>query len=355
MTILRLAAALSVVSLVVVGCAGGASSGVVGSTPRAVTGSATTASPSAAPAVTVTRDVRFATAPPDLASWSDPLMDVYAPDGAQALPLVVLLPAHATTKDDSPAYAQLATAIAERGAVAVVANWSQLVDPSTAFTDPTAFSELSALGQSMAGCAVSYAVAHAGDHGADPSRLVLAGELFGANAASMVALGSPDPLPGCGASADWTATGLAGVNDDWLALFPAFDGVPAAAVEGQSPWGLLDDSAPMPVVLVTTQAGQDASTRCGERDAAWMADRDPSGAMRARLDQVQAYADGCVDDADEARAMAAELATHPGFTARAFHLANDDGGTQSDPGAHLQRLGASDLADLADAVVALTR
>ena len=190
--------------------------------------------------VTVTSDVRFADASPDLALWSDPVLDVYSPQGANNLPLVVLLTPHGFTKDNPPTV-QLANGVAEQGAVVVVANWSQQEDPPETFEDPAALTEMARMAQSVAGCAVAFAASRAGEFGADPSRLVLVGELYGANTASMVALGTADPSPGCLASTtEWSATGLVGLNDDWLAGAPYFDAVASAAVEVFSPWALLD-------------------------------------------------------------------------------------------------------------------
>ena len=273
------AAPLSALALLLAGCSGGGAGGSAASQEPS--------GPSTPGPVTVTRDVRFAAASPERARWSDPLLDVYAPVGGEGLPLVVFLPAHGLTKDSSPAYAQLATALAGQGAVVAVANWTQLDDPPEILTEPEAFVEVSRLGQAVAGCAVSFAAEHAGDYGADPSRLVLAGELFGANAAGMIALGEPDTLPGCSSTAEWAATGLAGVNGLWMAAYPPFDDVAAAATASQTPWALLDAARPIPVALMVTEAGIAVSERCGGRDAEWLVARDPSGAMRARLDEAE--------------------------------------------------------------------
>lgn len=337
--LIRAAAALSALALTVAGCSGNG------------TDADSSATPAAAP-VTVTPDVPFATAAPDLSTWTQPLLDVYAPAGAQGLPLVVFFPPHGLAKDGSAAYAQLARGISERGAVVVVANWSQLDDPPGTLTDPAALAELSRLGQSLAGCAVSYAAEHAGDYGADPSRLVLAGELFGANAVSLVALGTPDPYPDCAATTGWTAGALVGVNDDWLVLYPVFDQVAAAAVEAQSPWALLGAAPKIPVALVVTEAAVTTTQRCGDRDSEWMVARDPQGAMRGRLDEVGAYGDGCVDFGDQAEAMARQM-TAQGLTAEVVRLTNPDGATESDAGAHLTELGPADLAALVDTVMGL--
>jgi len=173
---------------------------------------------------------------------------------------------------------------------------------------------------------------------------------IGANAASLVALGTPEPYADCLAAVGWTATGLVGINDDWLVLYPALDQVAAAAVETQSPWALLSEAAKIPVALVVTEAGVAVSPRCDDRDAEWMVLRDPSGSMRGRLDEVGAYGDGCVDLGDVAEAMAREM-TARGFTAEVVRLTNPDGATESDAGAHFDQLGPADLAALVDTVM----
>ena len=155
---------------------------------------ATAPSPSLGP-VSVTSGLRYATEVPSMVDWTEPILDVYAPAGAASLPLVVLLPAHGLTSTSSPAYEQFATAVAARGAVVVVANWSQREDPPESFADPSALRALVETDRAIAGCAVAYAVAHAADYGADPARLVLAGELYGANMASLIAFEPPPTYP----------------------------------------------------------------------------------------------------------------------------------------------------------------
>jgi hypothetical protein len=301
--------------------------------------------------VAVTRDIRYASSVPDVAQWSDPVLDVYAPAaGGQGLPMVVMFPPHGVTKDDARAFTQLASAVAEGGAVAVVANWSQLEDPPATFEDAAALEEIAALGQPVAGCAVSYAVEHAADFGADPSRLVLLGELYGGNVASKIALETPEALPGCDSTAAWTATGLVSWDTDWLAEMPAWDGLgkdAARAVAALSPWPSLADAPKIPVALVVSDAAVAASGRCDDRDAPWMVARDPSGAMRARLDEVGAFADGCQDLGDLAKATAAEMQA---FGIPAELVALTDQTTLFDAGAHAESLGAADLATLAQTV-----
>jgi hypothetical protein len=313
---------------------------------------ATAAAPSpTGAAVTVTRDIRYASAVPDVAQWSDPLLDVYAPAGTQGLPLVVMFPPHSITKEDAGALTQLATAVAQGGAVAVVANWTQLDDPPTVFEDPAALEEIFGLGQSVASCAVSYAVAHAAKYGADPARLVLLGELYGGNVASKIALGKPKGFPACASTADWKATGLVGWDTDWLATMPAWDGLgkdAVRAVAALSPWPSLADAPKIPVELVVSDVAVAVSGRCDDRDAAWMVARDPTGAMRARLAEVGAYADGCQDLGDAAKATAAEMQAL-GIPAEVVALT--DKTTSADAGGHIEQLGATDLATLAQTVL----
>ena len=75
---------------------------------------------------------------------------------------------------------------------------------------------------------------------------------------------------------------------------------------------------------------------------------DPTGAMRARLDEVGAYADGCQDVGDAAKATAAEMQAL-GIPAELVALA--DGTTTAGGGGHVKSLGTADLATLAQTVL----
>jgi hypothetical protein len=344
---------LAVIGLAVAGAACGDEEAgeptIASTTPTGDVPTTSESSPDNLP-VAVTSDVRFADASPDLALWSDPVLDVYSPQEADNLPLVVLLTPHGFTKDNPPTV-QLATGIAEQGTVVVVANWSQQEDPPETFEDPAALTEMARTAQSFAGCAVSFAAAQAAEFGADPSRLVLVGELYGANTASMVALGTADPYPGCLASTtEWSATSLVGLNADWLATAPYFDAVASAAVEVFSPWALLDQAPTIPTKLVVTSDAVTVARRCDDRDAEWMTSRDPAGAMRVRLDAVGAYEDGCVDIGDEAGAMAAEMSAQ-GLPTEVVWLTDPDEATSSGPGGQVLEFGQGDLSLLVDTIM----
>lgn len=355
----RVACLLVVVVLAISGAAcGGDESAEPTATSTATTTTveapATSDAPPDAESVEVASDVRFAEASPDVVLWSEPLVDVYTPLGAADLPLVVLLPPHSLTKHN-PATVQLANSVAERGAVVAVVNWSELENPPESFKDPAAVTEIARAGQSVADCAVSFVASSAGEFGADPSRLVLVGELFGANVASMVALGAADPLPDCRApTADWSTTSLVGLNADWLVTAPFFDAVAPTAIEVFSPWALLDQAPMIPTRLVVTSAAATIGMRCDDRDADWMVSRDPAGAMREQLDAVGGYDDGCVDLGDEAEAMAQEMAAQ-GLPAEVVWLTNADNATRSGSGGQVLEFGQADLDLLVDSIIDATQ
>lgn len=327
------------------------------STDQSEDGSANPSSPGSATTeagvpLTVTSDVRFAADAPALARWSVPSFDVYAPTGRVDLPLVVVLPPHTLTKENA-ASVQLASALAERGMVAVVANWSQLDDPTGSFEDPAVLMEVARTGQSFAGCAVSTAVSRAHEYGADPTRLVLVGELFGANMASMVALGAADRYPGCvSTDGTWSASGFVGLNGDWLVSFPLFDPVAGAAIETLSPWSLFDRAPEIPVVLAVTEEAADLAQLCDEA-AGWLASRDATGSMGEQLEAVDATTDGCIDIRELAEATAAEMLSH-GLEAEVVALDNPDAATRTGAGGHVVEFGPADLALLLAAITSVT-
>jgi hypothetical protein len=321
------------------------------------------------PAVTVTKDVRYAEQAPTLAEWSEPLLDVYSPAGTGDLPLVVILPPHGLTKAEAPAMSQLAEALAERGSVVAVANCSQLDDPPEVFTDAEVLEQFASTGQSMAACAVTHAVAHAAEHGADPSRLVVVGELYGANTASIVAFGDPVPYPTCSASADVRAAGLVAVNGDWFVGYPEFESLGDdvwRAVLALTPWNVLTaGSGPSAdagrasgtrVRLVVTDAAAAVSARCeGGQDAEWLQLRNAEGILDGALEAAAReglFTDGCLDLGDATTAMARQIGRSvPQADAEVVTLANSDGLTASDAGAHLQQLGPADLGLLIDTIL----
>lgn len=237
-------------------------------------------------------------------------MDVYRPVNSHDAPLVVLFPPHLVTKDLWLSFPELATALAEQGAVVTVANWSQLG------ADPASTRELLkviAQGRAVQSCAIAYAVTHAHEYGADLRRLVVVGEAYGGNVAAVTTLGPrPAPMTACAAPATtWKATGLLTWDSDWAAAMPSWDtyGADVARITAAlTPWPSLATAPHIPVVLAYSTAMAQIERRCETTSSPeWLTMRDPSGTMREQLLEMDAFADGCVDSGDAAKALAAAM------------------------------------------------
>ena len=280
------------------------------------------ASASASNPVNVTRGVTYADTTP-AAAWTSPTMDIYAPAGARDLPLVVFLVPHSLETTSYPVHAQLARAVARAGAVVAVASWSEVADgPDEASNIKVALKRFNNT-TAMATCAVSFAVSTAVRYGANPSRLILAGQLYGANTASILALGKHPAYADCRTHrTGWKAKALVGWDGDWIGLIPLWDRFGKASsqvMDAITPWPMVATASRIPMTLVTTDAFQPVSTRCNVSKAQWLAWRDPTGEIRARLNAANALADDCVNLADAAQVMAAKAAEH-GFAVNVVHL-----------------------------------
>jgi hypothetical protein len=312
------------VALVLAACSGGAqpSETVSPSTPETVAPSGS----EPASDIVVSRDVAYASV--HGSDWIPPLLDVYAPSDAHDLPLVVLfhgagLGVHKTSLD----YPYLAEAIAEGGAVVVVANWGQEGMPWTRSIREAIHDQRQMRDEGA--CAVSYAVTHAAEYGADPTLLVLFGHSGGATEAGVVALTAGSPFPGCAVPpASWAVQGLMLWDGDWLLANPGFDvfetGIPRL-LEVMTPWPSLDTAPDVPrvEVAVGTNARSALFTPNASRDAEWLAWRDPTGEMQEILDSLGAFGDRILDVGEEAEAMVAALSAR-GFDASLLELSDPD-------------------------------
>ncbi len=163
------------------------------------------------------------------------MLDIYRPGTAGPHPLVVFLYGGSWRTGDRGIYGFVATPLAARGAVVVVPDYR--LYPEVAFPD---FLDDNAQ-------AVAWAVAHAGELGADPKRVFLVGHSAGAYNAAMLAL---DPRWLARAGLDRAriagAVGLAGPYDflpitdpDIIPVFaPVGDGPasqPVSFVDGRNP------------------------------------------------------------------------------------------------------------------------
>ena len=115
-------------------------------------------------------------------------MDIVRPSDAGSWPVFVLLPGGPASPDRDDYLLPVATALAQRGAVVMVAEWRQAADFAGGY--PTSFQD--------AACAVGVARAVARRYGGDPEDVTLVGHSLGGWAASVISLtpGPMRPAPG---------------------------------------------------------------------------------------------------------------------------------------------------------------
>jgi hypothetical protein len=165
-------ATASVVLLVLAACA----SSPVDDEP----GSASTAQGETSPGVVVARDVAVA----DLTA-----ADVFAPTGADGLPVVVMFHGSEGLRSSLE---PLAMDVATSGAVVVVPSWPVITErPPAATTDDVYFEQTAA-----AVCAVRFARWTAAEYGGNPLDLTVLGHSAGAVLGARVALAEAPPWPG---------------------------------------------------------------------------------------------------------------------------------------------------------------
>jgi acetyl esterase/lipase len=210
--------------------------------------------------------------------------------------------------NDYPAYAKIATALADLGAVVFVPNWGR----SSTLEDPAEARAAQLVEDDAASCAVSYALANADEYGADPGRLVLVGHSAGASVTSVVALRTADPFPDCAVpTAPFVAKGMVLWEGDWLLQGPDFDylgeGIPTVR-EAIAPWYWLASGPRMAVAHFVSAGAVEELIRCGASDPdGWYPLRDPDGWFRERLQAIGAFDDDCIDVAEPTRVLADEM------------------------------------------------
>lgn len=171
-------------------------------------------------------------------------------------PLVVAIPGGPSAPGGRGGLSPLASALAIRGAVVVLADWRESAQYGGGY--PTSFNDVA--------CAIRFARAEASHYGADPSRVTLVAHSFGGFAGAVVAL-SPKPFqPLAGQCLNSTGSGrpdayvgiapvstLAAIGGDFL---PAFFG--GVRTDRPAVWDAADPlllaqapgSQPVPVRLV---------------------------------------------------------------------------------------------------------
>jgi acetyl esterase/lipase len=255
--------------------------------------------------VTVIKDIPYGDE--EALGW-EPLLDVYAPTGASDLPLVVFFHGGGVVKD-SLQYPELAEAIAARGAVVVNPTSGWQTGAPVAGIDAALAEAETFLGG--AACAVSFAVAKAGEWGAASDGVTLAGHSGGADFASVLAFDPGREVSGCSVPAtSWTPhaamlwEGAIGLLDPQL--WDSFGADLSQLFAVLTPWKMLDAGFTGPVQFVVSDWSRQNLTRCDDVNE-WAPMRDPSGDYQSWLQSVGALDDGCVDIGDNALALGAAM------------------------------------------------
>lgn len=280
-----------------------ATDGATTATPTTAAG--TTAVPTTIEGVSVMKDIEYSS---DRPQSIGAVLDVYAPDGAADLPLVMIFHGGGVNKDELQ-YPLIAQQLAARGFVVVVPT-TAMVAGAPPVTDPAGtVVEL----MDGAACAVSYAVAHGSEWGADPTRIVLFGHSGGGNIASVLGFTYSRAVgDGCAVPAQpWQPQavvvwdGEIGLINDSIWKYFTTD-LPAIFAE-LTPWtkvaaAIFDG----PIHLLVTQSFRAETAVCGDVQK-WAMDRDPTGALNTALNVVDTNTDGCVDIGEVHRAFAWRL------------------------------------------------
>ncbi|MGZ4612515.1 MAG: hypothetical protein ACXV1K_04985 [Kineosporiaceae bacterium] len=300
----RLLAGLAV-SILVAGCAGGASPTLTAapSTPTSLPPSAAiatptpTGTPAASPssAVTEVTDITYGatgalTAPEQL--------DVYAPAKSGTRPVVVMFHGWGPGLVSKADYRAQATRVAAQGFVVFVANWGGLVGGTPAgVPTPSQYHAYASEGA----CAVAFARRHAAEYGGDPNSLILFGHSGGANLAGGIAFTRPSPTPGCPGGATLGPThALVTWDGDWTLTDPSWD-EPLAA--DPSSWDtttpithIASDRTLKVVMLMSDIVGGYARDLSDPTVAeSFFKARGPSGVLRRQLEASGALADKTYD------------------------------------------------------------
>ena len=302
----------------------------------------TAASTTKAPTVQIERDVEYHHA----SGWTTNTLDIYHRPDAQGGPVVVLFHGQPAPKD-FPLYAEIASALVDRGAVVFVPDWGNPAATAAVTPDPVEAGAAQFVEDDAASCAVWYALATAEQYGADPGRLVLFGHSAGSSVTSVVALRTADPFPDCSVPmTPFLAKGMALWEGDWLLEGPAFDylgeGIPMVQ-EAIAPWHWLATGPRVAVAHFVAAGSIGELARCGASDPdGWSPLRAPDGWFRERLEAVGAFDDDCIDVAEATRVLADEMRAQ-GYDVAEFFL----------PDSFHTNLGGDDLATLVDEVMTI--
>jgi dienelactone hydrolase len=238
--------------------------------------------------VSVVRDVPFESESDILAPG---LLDVYVPTEGGAWPTVVML--HGDPSAATKSYlSRYADAVAAEGYLVYVPTWGQ--SGGDAYHGASVTEQLVADGE-QAACAVEFARSDAATRGGG-TQLILFGHSAGGNIAAQVAFGRPPPSAGClGDRSLGTIDALVTWEGDWLLGDPSWDSVLAedpAPFDVITPWSHLSDRTDMKVVMLVTDNTLNRPMSDAAAVDAFLAARDPTGALRPVLAAEGAFDDG---------------------------------------------------------------
>lgn len=260
------------------------------------------------PAFTRTSDVVYMTV-----DGTELLMDVYAPDGDGPWPVVVAFHGLDSRGKDSLDNIPLAEAAAAEGMLVFTPSWIVWDPPPFPFTIET-FNGW----REIAGCAVAFAQETARALGGDPGTTVLYGFSGGAGAA-LIAATQPtsEPIQGCESDAAPTsAQGIVLGDGVYFLHNPDFDTAFDADLEAmQGQVAALVDPANWPAdldaefILWVAEEGTNPRVFLDSPDETeWIVSRDPSGSIRADLDELGELDDGVISTVDAGRLLELRLA-----------------------------------------------
>ena len=236
-------------------------------------------------------------------------LDIYTPNSEGPWPVVVAF--HGTGARDGRATYNVATEAAAQGLLVFTPTWLD------GHSFPMTGEVVDTLRQE-ASCAVAFAQQRATELGGDPDRTVAYGFSAGLTPAMWAAL-APEagPIPGCATdAAPIPVSGVVAGEGDYFQYTPFFDDAFQSDPVGMQAQGAaMIDPAMWPADLDASfflwSAGDGSEPRTvgdpgDETDV--LAQRDPTGSIRADLERLGQLEDGVITLVDAARLMADRLA-----------------------------------------------
>ena len=239
----------------------------------------------------------------------DHLVDVYVPEGQGPWPVAVVFHGRSSDGKDTASTTSVAEAAAAAGMVVFAPTW-YVGDPLPLGIDDNDHRH------DAGNCAVAFARAHAGEHGGDPTRIVVYGFSAGTGPALMSALDpAEDEIPGCRSSPTGAPVAGAVLGDGetfWHSA--AFDGAFDEDLGAmQDSVASLTDPTRWPPDLDTEFFVWAAAEGTAPRQVAdptnptWLAERDPTGSIRSDLELLDQLADDVVSYIDAAQLLELRL------------------------------------------------